>query len=860
MTQGPPSARAAGLLEEGRAHYAEGRCSTALRLLATFVEANPAHTEARCLVGRSLARLGRGRSAAAWLRQSLAATPEPVPVGITLADVLLQGRDVDAARACLVRVAAEPTLSRESLRSSLACGCCTADVPRMLVGILREQGDAERLGDALGLLAAVAPGDAGVELLLAGNLQRQGSADEALAHCLRALELEPGFPDALRLAATLFDGLGRVDDADRMYRTALEAPSAGYPIAIKYAEFCAAHDRFEDAERLLGQAASLGCPRKELARWHVSLGGACERAGQPSAAERNYRAAFQQFRSDPGAAGGFRAYLGLESEPGFDALDRVDGSSSVADAAVSVLGRSVDGEDLTRPFTDSEVGVRVGGFSRLKEHLSFSHFLKGVNPGPRESVLFLSREEHAGLRVDLEGRKVILARCPRLLPSPEGVSANVMPLAPILLGGMLKAHGAVVQVVDLQIRAAFPGGPAAEELVPVEQWKAVLDRDPAARRAPYVDHLVGQIDPAGADVVGLSVETAGAMPLALCLGREIGRRFRVPVVVGGRGVGSVVPLLGDCPEAMIVRQEGEVPLLLFVDAVAGRRPFSSVPGLVWTEDGRLRQNPPVLHDLDARPLFELAGVPLDGYDDTCVPEGSGPVVPYQFNIGCPFLCGFCNSFSRREYRLRAPELIVADLANALRTAGVNRFYWLNHLLNCDMGHLRELLDRLEAARLDIHWIDSCRAPGMTADLLKRLRKVGASRLVWGVDCGSDRLSRLMKKGVRSAQVRDVIEASHRAGIENVVNFIVGMPQETDEDFEETCRLIEQLRPFVQRFNVAPFKFFRVSPMAGDPAAYGCSPGELGGIVGPDGTCWTEELPTSPKVLANLERLGDVREP
>ena len=39
-----------------------------------------------------------------------------------------------------------------------------------------------------------------------------------------------------------------------------------------------------------------------------------------------------------------------------------------------------------------------------------------------------------------------------------------------------------------------------------------------------------------------------------------------------------------------------------------------------------------------------------------------------------------------------------------------------------------------------------------------------------------------------------------------------------------------------------------------------APGQSGGIVGPDGTCWTEELPISPKVLANLERLGDVRKP
>ena len=59
----------------------------------------------------------------------------------------------------------------------------------------------------------------------------------------------------------------------------------------------------------------------------------------------------------------------------------------------------------------------------------------------------------------------------------------------------------------------------------------------------------------------------------------------------------------------------------------------------------------------------------------------------------------------------------------------------------------ELLARLEAAQLNIYLSDSCRPAGLDADLLGRMRRVGASTLTWCVDCGSARLNRLMRTGV-----------------------------------------------------------------------------------------------------------------
>jgi radical SAM superfamily enzyme YgiQ (UPF0313 family) len=244
-----------------------------------------------------------------------------------------------------------------------------------------------------------------------------------------------------------------------------------------------------------------------------------------------------------------------------------------------------------------------------------------------------------------------------------------------------------------------------------------------------------------------------------------------------------------------------------------------------------------MHDLDIRPVFSLADVPLAGYRYDILAEGSGPLVPYQFNYGCPFFCGFCNSFSRRQFRLRSPALVVDDLRNVVRCFGVRRFYFVNHLLNGDLGHLRELVDRLEAAKLKIFWGDCCRTAAMDAGMLRRLRGVGASQLVWGVDCASRSLSRRMKKSSDPEQALGILAASHRAGIRNVVNLIIGMPHETSRDVEETLRFIRRVRPFVGHFNISPYVFDPNSPLARAPEDYGLRPGLRG-----QGTELPEPLP------------------
>lgn len=510
-------------------------------------------------------------------------------------------------------------------------------------------------------------------------------------------------------------------------------------------------------------------------------------------------------------------------------------------------------------YDDLHTGERVGRFNRLKDFVHYGACQDSGGHAPPDSVMYFSTADMRSLQVDLRGSRVVLARGPCLPPrSNFDDYMSVPPMGPILLANMLRAHGASVQIRDLCLwRTRRPEVSSVDwdEEIPRTELAEHLDGRASPRVTQILEALfVGlALDDAAADVVGFSAETEGDFCLSLILSQEIETRYGIPTVIGGQGVVFPIPLLAQCSEAIIVHGEGEIPLLLALDALFNERDLGDVPSLAWVHKGGLQMTHRIIHDLDIRPTYDVTGVPLRGYQSSIEVEGDGPIVPYQYGVGCPFFCGYCNSTSRRSYRLRSPDRIVSDLQNVVRTHGVRRFHMLSHLFNADRQHMGELLDRMEAAKLGIYWSDSCRAAGIDADQLKRMRRVGASTLTWGVDCGSARLLRLMKKGLNLDRVVEILRASHRAGIHNNVNIIFGMPHETDQDIEEALRFMDRAQAYVHEFQTPQYLYDPNSLLARNPERYGLVAGVDGGVDEPDGLSWKERTAKMPAQMRRVKK-------
>ncbi len=189
--------------------------------------------------------------------------------------------------------------------------------------------------------------------------------------------------------------------------------------------------------------------------------------------------------------------------------------------------------------------------------------------------------------------------------------------------------------------------------------------------------------------------------------------------------------------------------------------------------------------------------------------------------GCDKFCTFCVvPYTRGAEVSRASGDIVHE-AHALAAQGVREITLLGQNVNAWQdresglrlaGLLRQLADIDGVERLRF---TTSHPRDMDADLIAAHGEIEKLMpyLHLPVQAGSDRILRAMNRKHSAADYLKLVEKFRhaRADIALSSDFIVGFPGETDADFEDTMRLVREVK-FAQAFS------FKYSPRPGTPAA------------------------------------------
>jgi radical SAM family uncharacterized protein len=91
-------------------------------------------------------------------------------------------------------------------------------------------------------------------------------------------------------------------------------------------------------------------------------------------------------------------------------------------------------------------------------------------------------------------------------------------------------------------------------------------------------------------------------------------------------------------------------------------------------------------------------------------------------------------------------------------------------------------------------VSSLRADSLSKTLIDRLAKSGHKTIAIAPEAGSERLRKVINKGVTEEDILRAADLIFGAGIPNLkLYFIIGLPTETQDDIEEIIRLAEKLR-------------------------------------------------------------------
>jgi len=268
----------------------------------------------------------------------------------------------------------------------------------------------------------------------------------------------------------------------------------------------------------------------------------------------------------------------------------------------------------------------------------------------------------------------------------------------------------------------------------------------------------------------------------------------------------------------VASQEGEkiVHRAPFVDVVFGPQTLHRLPDLI----ARRRES--------GRPQVDVSFPEVEKFDHLPPARVEGASAFVSIMEGCSKYCSFCVvPYTRGEEVSRPFEDVLTEIAD-LADQGVKELTLLGQNVNAYRGRmgsesasdeiadLATLLEYLaEIPGLERIRYTTSHPKEMSARLIdayERLPKL-VSQLHLPVQSGSDRTLAAMKRGYTALEYKSIVRRLRgaRPQVSLSSDFIVGFPGETDRDFEQTMRLIDDIE-FDGAFS------FVYSPRPGTPAA------------------------------------------
>lgn len=230
----------------------------------------------------------------------------------------------------------------------------------------------------------------------------------------------------------------------------------------------------------------------------------------------------------------------------------------------------------------------------------------------------------------------------------------------------------------------------------------------------------------------------------------------------------------------VLRGEADHSLLAFIEELTGARCFTEVPGLTWRSPFGPQRNPdgPIIDDLDCLPLpaFHLSPDLRDAN-----------FTFLELGRGCPFSCTFCstNDFFRRRFRVKSPERMIADMRHMNGIYGFRGFNLVHDMFTVDRRRVAQFCEAMLESGSGYQWSCSARTDCVDDELLNLMARAGCNGIFFGIETGSKRMQRIIDKDLDPAQNRAMVELSERLGIVTTVSVIIGFPEETEDDLQQS---------------------------------------------------------------------------
>jgi radical SAM superfamily enzyme YgiQ (UPF0313 family) len=226
-------------------------------------------------------------------------------------------------------------------------------------------------------------------------------------------------------------------------------------------------------------------------------------------------------------------------------------------------------------------------------------------------------------------------------------------------------------------------------------------------------------------------------------------------------------------------------------------------------------------------IENIDSIPIPDYSDIDFNLYQQPEIPIVLSRGCNYNCIYCAvklywkgaaNFRKRSSQNLLEEILYLDRSGYLPRGQFNFLSWKGAYVNTDVTKrpetesgksiLEELCEKIidhykdEPHGVPFQWGGWARVDkNLTPEVCKKMFDAGCHHLTFGFESGSPRITSEMRKGYKSKEynneyAKQVFKNCMEAGIQTVLFMIVGYPTETEQDFQETMKFLDDNKEWI----------------------------------------------------------------
>lgn len=331
------------------------------------------------------------------------------------------------------------------------------------------------------------------------------------------------------------------------------------------------------------------------------------------------------------------------------------------------------------------------------------------------------------------------------------------------------------------------------------------------------EHIAQAVRDDKPDVIALSFLSTTSYPATRGMAQRLKQAAPdTPVIVGGVfATINAREILADSPDIdYVAKGEGEELLPEFLENLESP---GKVGSLVWRSGSEIIENPPrpIIENLDQFPYPDRKSLPIDYIEsmplDVPAVLSLDRFCTMQTSRGCPNQCIYCGipSLADRKWRHRSPEHVLGEMQQ-LNDEGYRSIYLTDDQFLLNRKRIDAICQGIIDRKLKFNWGCEGRVDSVATDQFPIMARANCNFLAFGVEAGTQKVLDRLRKMQTLEQVEHAVSEAKRNGIETIHGFfLIGSPEETEEEILESFR-------FAARLKLDTFGFNRLCAYRGTP--------------------------------------------